>query len=341
MMRTVARAAGRWAPVAAFWLVAGGVAWAGTARAVFRERVHDFGTVEQGEPVAHVFRFINQGDGPLRIEQVQTSCGCTATVVSSDVIQPGASGEIGTLLDTSGWFGDKARTVMVHTNDPKLPVVTLKLQGRVVAEVAALPAQLYLGRVRRGRKVTRAVDIVYDPARGVEVTGVENNHPGISVQVGELNAAGHGGKRLTVTLADDVSPGGVNDRILVRTTSAKVPELAIAVFGSVEGDLVVRPPQVSFGILAAGGTGVRKVLIKNRGNRPVRILRVEPPSANVEARLSTVKQGEEYRLTLRLRGAAAPGPVRGQVRVYTDHPWEKVLTIRLYGMVGDARQANP
>jgi hypothetical protein len=312
----------------------------GAPRVVFDETVYDFGVVEQGVPVSHVFGFANRGTGDLLIEQVQTSCGCTATVLSSEVIGPGGRGEIRALLDTSGFFGEKARTVMVHTNDPRRPVVTLSLQGEVVAEVAAQPQQLYLGRLRQGEGVTREVDILFDSRKELRVISVENDHPGIHVRTEDLTAeAGRAGKRLVVEVAADMPTGRLNDRILVRTTSAKVPELSIPVFGSVEGDLLVRPPQVSFGILAPGEASVRKVLIKNRGSRPVRILRVESSSApDVKAEVRTLKEGEEYRLTLRLRRAPAGGPVRGEVRVYTDHPREKVLTIRLYGMVKPPRR---
>ena len=49
-------------------------------RIAFTETVFDFGKVEQGDQVNHLFRFTNQGGRDLRIESVKTSCGCTAAV---------------------------------------------------------------------------------------------------------------------------------------------------------------------------------------------------------------------------------------------------------------------
>lgn len=41
----------------------------------------DFGEVPQGQTVRHSFSFNNDGDEPLLIEKVHSSCGCTAALV--------------------------------------------------------------------------------------------------------------------------------------------------------------------------------------------------------------------------------------------------------------------
>ena len=68
---------------------------------VFAEPVYEFGKVEQGEQVTHMFRFTNQGEQELRIESVKTSCGCTAAVISEEVIPPGKEGTISATFDTT------------------------------------------------------------------------------------------------------------------------------------------------------------------------------------------------------------------------------------------------
>jgi hypothetical protein len=42
-------------------------------KAVFAETDHDFGAVEQGEEVTHVFRLRNESDEPLHIKRVRGS----------------------------------------------------------------------------------------------------------------------------------------------------------------------------------------------------------------------------------------------------------------------------
>lgn len=40
---------------------------------------HDFGDIKHNEPVEHDFKFVNISDALLTIDNVRTSCGCTAS----------------------------------------------------------------------------------------------------------------------------------------------------------------------------------------------------------------------------------------------------------------------
>lgn len=313
---------------------------AGAPHIVFAEPVYDFGKVEQGEQVTHMFRFTNQGGQDLRVESVKTSCGCTAAVISEEVIPPGKEGTISATFDTTHFSGEKAKNISVYSNDPLQPVTTLTLQGEVAVEVTADPAQLYLGRLRRGEEVTRSADVLYDAQKSIAIVKVENSHPSLSVQAEDFSREGKKGKKLIVTLKKDAPLGRFNDQIVVTTTSQKKPVLEIPVFGSVEGDMLVLPPQVSFGVVRRGESKTQEVSIKNRGGKPVQVVRVQSSAPEVAAELSPVKQGEEYRLTLRTKGESKPGRIQGEVQVFTDHPEEKVLTIPLYGVVAEAEQAK-
>jgi hypothetical protein len=56
-----------------------------------KETSYDFGKIQQNRPVTHNFEVINTGKEPLKIDNVQASCGCTTPEWSRDPIQPGAS----------------------------------------------------------------------------------------------------------------------------------------------------------------------------------------------------------------------------------------------------------
>lgn len=57
-------------------------------------RQHDFGTVAHQRPVEHVFAFRNEGNVPVTVEVVRTTCGCTAARWTEGPIAPGKRGEI-------------------------------------------------------------------------------------------------------------------------------------------------------------------------------------------------------------------------------------------------------
>jgi hypothetical protein len=304
-------------------------------RIVFQEMLYDFGTVEQGDQVNHLFKFTNQGSRDLRIESVKSSCGCTAAAISSEVIPPGQEGTISATFDTSKFFGERVKTVSVHSNDPVQPVTTLTLQGVIAVEVAIEPAQLYLGRVRRGANATHTIELLHDANKPITITDATVASPLVSLRSEDLEKNGKKGKKLFVTLRKGAPLGRISTDITVTTTSQKHPTLTIPVFGHIEGDLLVQPPQVSFGVVRKGDTKQHDISIKSRSSNPIHIVRTQSSTPMVIAEVATVKDGEEYNLTLKVNPEGAPGQIRGEVQVFTDHPAEKVLSIPVYGMLSD------
>jgi len=63
---------------------------------------HDFGTINEGEKVTHVYQFKNTGAVPLIIETVRPSCGCTAPNWSKEPIPVGGTGEVEVVFDSKG-----------------------------------------------------------------------------------------------------------------------------------------------------------------------------------------------------------------------------------------------
>jgi len=241
----------------------------------FTETVYDFGKVEQGDQVNHLFRFTNQGGRDLRIESVKTSCGCTAAVISSEVTEPGKEGTISATFDTTKFFGEKVKEITVHSNDPTQPVVTLTLQGEIAVEVEVNPAQLYLGKIRRGASVTHTIELLHDASKPITITDVATDSPLVSVRTVELEKPGKKGKKLLVTLRKDAPLGRVSTEINVTTTSQKRPSLSIPVFGQIEGDLVVTPSQVSFGVVRKGDNKANDLSIKSRATNPIHLVRTQ------------------------------------------------------------------
>jgi hypothetical protein len=103
------------------------------------QATHVFGTVQQGQPVQHAFRFRNTGSAPLKLLEVTAACGCTATDWPRDPIPPGGSGEILVTFNTAGKLGPQMKHVFVRYNalaaDPEeaeeLGRAMLILQGEV------------------------------------------------------------------------------------------------------------------------------------------------------------------------------------------------------------------
>ena len=110
------------------------------ARIQFQESTYDFGTVAQGTAVKHVFKFKNAGTDTLRIEQVKTSCGCTAAE-SSKIIPPQQEGQITVTFNTGSALGKASKTVSVFSNDVDAKMRTVTVRGTIEAKKETAKSQ--------------------------------------------------------------------------------------------------------------------------------------------------------------------------------------------------------
>jgi hypothetical protein len=59
-----------------------------------RETEHDFGQIPQGKPVYYYFEIVNKTNMPLKLDNVQASCGCTTPEWNKEPIPAGATDKI-------------------------------------------------------------------------------------------------------------------------------------------------------------------------------------------------------------------------------------------------------
>ncbi len=93
----------------------------------FAEMTHDFGTIDEGDKVSHVFKFTNAGEEPLIINSAKGSCGCTVPEWPRDPIAPGGEGEIKVEFNSKGKKNKQTKTVTINANtDPNPTRLTIK-----------------------------------------------------------------------------------------------------------------------------------------------------------------------------------------------------------------------
>ncbi len=91
---------------------------------VIKENEHDFGKIPQGKPVTYVFEIQNTGTTPLKLDNVQASCGCTTPVWNKEDIAPGAVAQItvGYNAQNEGEF-TKPVTITYNGNQTKQIII--------------------------------------------------------------------------------------------------------------------------------------------------------------------------------------------------------------------------
>jgi len=122
------------------------------------EEEWDFGKIKEDERPVHIFNIKNIGKQELIINRVRASCGCTATMLSQENIQPGKSAELQVTFNPTGYKGVVKKDIYLDSNDPKRPNVKII----VSADVEPIPApqailsttQWELGLINQGDQPT-------------------------------------------------------------------------------------------------------------------------------------------------------------------------------------------
>ncbi len=88
---------------------------------VIPHRTWDFGRVKPTEVVTHTFVLKNEGEAPLTISRIYTTCGCTTAELTARVIPPGKVALLRLIFD-AGYHdvrGQRVRRgVIIESNDP-------------------------------------------------------------------------------------------------------------------------------------------------------------------------------------------------------------------------------
>ena len=97
---------------------------------------YDFGTIAPDQAVEKAFKIVNKGTKDLEVEDVSSTCGCTAALLSKSTIPPGGEAELRVSYDPriyedTGLIQQKVR---IRSNDPAAPLVGFMVTANVVEE---------------------------------------------------------------------------------------------------------------------------------------------------------------------------------------------------------------
>lgn len=199
---------------------------------IFTNTSHTFGTIPQGKKIEHAFTFTNGGKRPLLIERVRTSCGCTVADIPSRMVEPGKSGSIKAVFDSTNFSGPVTKIVYVHSNDPQLPVASLTLSGIVSEQISVNPRQINLGVIKRGtsREILISVD---SREEKITVTGTRTSGPQARAVVRKETAKQGKAAEVLVTITPTAEDRMLSGYIMVMTDHPVKREISIPFFGSV------------------------------------------------------------------------------------------------------------
>jgi len=100
-------------------------------KAAIDDESYNFGTITPGQPVAHDFILKNEGQDPLIIRKISTTCGCTASKPDTYEIKGGESTTLKCTFDSRGKKGKQFQAITLILNDPLKSSLVLRFIGDV------------------------------------------------------------------------------------------------------------------------------------------------------------------------------------------------------------------
>ncbi len=201
-------------------------------RTAVDQPVFDFGTVAQGKKVDHSFTIKNSGDTPLTIGQVSTSCGCTVAEVSSRSIPPGKSANIRATFDSTNFSGSISKTIYVHTNDPKTPVYSLTIKGKLFEQIEITPKQLNLGEIKVGTKKETAIRIENKGVQPLTLISAKTAMPQVTAKILKKKLKTGESGTISVVVTPRTGDRFLAGYLTLLTSSPEKPEITIPVYAT-------------------------------------------------------------------------------------------------------------
>lgn len=208
-------------------------------------KLHDFGNATEGEKLQHVFEVKNTGAGPLVIDRVTTSCGCTTATVKTKEIAPGGTGQIEVTFDTSARRGANRKSITILSNDPSSPRTQLEVAVNVESLLAFEPFFVRLDPKFGEEQVREAwlIGKLLDQAKLAITEQADDKE--VTVELAEKADGEKKIQGLRLKLKGK-KVGYGSGRVTVSTGIEKPNQLVLRYSWNVKGNLRVLPAQLYF-----------------------------------------------------------------------------------------------
>lgn len=310
---------------------------------VLNEEKFDFGTVFKGDEITRTFEMRNDGGSELIVQKIQPGCGCT-NVRHDSTVAPGAKGSFTLKINTTNLPSGKiSKYADVYTNDPSNAKKRVFIEGTLQTAFNVTPPTpritLVKGEGQESLDITleRALDT---PAK---ITGVKAANNKVRTELVEKEAAKSYVLKVTANEEGDQKSTYFSDRLTIdvelqgRKLSQDIPvtiQLKSRIAVTPPRTIYFRRPEVQ--ALSSGTAPVTKeILVKSESKKPdhrFSITKVEINEPKFEAKVETVNEGREYKISVQLKSLPEDATVKslkGDMKIHTDDPSEPVIEMRI------------
>lgn len=291
---------------------------------VFEKAEHDFGTISNQNKVSTNFLFKNNGDAPLKIAQVKTTCGCTVGRVPNQEFKPGDTGEIEVTFNPHGKTGSQHKQIQVLSNDPQNPNTRLTIKALIRTDWSINPA-FHRFSYDKGQTVILKMRAISEITPAVKIKNIIAPD---SIKIQKISLQKE--QQWMEDIMLEFTPVSENffQTITIELDNALYPPQEIQLYGRQSPPIEIIPAKIFFG----KGQKIRQITLKSNSSQPIQIksLNCQLPGFKFETLPSPKSNEIMIKATIKI---PQPTPQKGVLIVKTNHPLAPTLKIPIYTQV--------
>jgi hypothetical protein len=263
-----------------------------------------------------------------------------------EVIPPGQEGKVNIKIvgKKLGYAGSFTKKFTVRTNDPDNAQFILVVHGTVIKAFQFSGEMRWSGFLKDKMIFENVITNMLSTP--VNITGVrwgdDGKAKGLDEKIGlKIKTVEQGVKyRLTMWNKKELPPGGFTAEIILVTDHPKIGEKAVAMTVIVQKEVEIHPERIYTQEMVVPAGYMKAFdntfdIVAARGDS-LKILKAVPNRGDMTVKIEEIERGKLFRGTITVRPKSTMVQYLGSVKVYTNYPGYRELTVDLEGGVRQA-----
>lgn len=303
------------------------------AAKMFEKPSHDFGVVATASDTSYRLKLKNIYQEDVRIESVETSCGCTSATPSTKLLKSGEEGYIEVKMDTVKFKHRKDSAVTVRFSYPSFAEVRIPITAYIRTDVVINPGAAQFGNVPQGEAVEKTLEVEYAGRPDWQIKEIKSPREYIDAEAVEVKrGGGYATYKVKVTLKGDAPIGRIREELLMITNDANSPRVPLLLEARVQNDFTIAPEIVALNKLSAGTSkDLQLVISRISGTFKVTGVACESGYEGLSVMLPPAPNKVQV-VRMKLKAPANPGDVEDHLLISIEG-LEDPLRVRMFGEI--------
>jgi hypothetical protein len=270
---------------------------AAAPKLVVKERAHDFGTVQQGQPLETKLEFTNSGDAVLHVVEFTPSCGCTTTGNWPHELKPGESASVPVKVETAHFIGPIEKTVLLRTDDPTEDTLYFELRAKIATPISInAPVLIFPAAEDPNQPMSRSTTLRDETDEPLKLTAPISDNPLFRPELKTVIPDKE--YELIVTTGTPLPEGTHSARITMNSTLTKQPNVTVEAVATLLAATQIAPNQIMLSSAKLSAPEKRfAVVMSHRGpGIQLRDLTTDAPGAELTSAVSP--DGKQVAITI-------------------------------------------